>query len=125
MISGGSDAVRHMGVIAHLHICVGSARCSSYYDGHMPEPLTVGRAMVRYPRFFCIPVRLRVSAGQKHQSKQTMSERQSFTFFKRLLIVLAVSFSSLTGYCALDLTTLGLDFDLKNIKSGEFGSVEI
>lgn len=49
-----------------------------------------------------------------------MPERQSFTFFKRLLIVLAVSFSSLTGYCALDLTTLGLDFDLKNIKSGEF-----
>ena len=55
MISGGSDAVRHIGVIAHLHICVGSARCSSYYDGHMPEPQDVGRAMVRYPRFFVYP----------------------------------------------------------------------
>ena len=55
MISGVSDAVRHIGVIAHLHICVGSARCSSYYDGHMPEPQDVGRAMVRDPRFFVYP----------------------------------------------------------------------
>ena len=33
-----------------LHICVGSAHCSSYYDGHMPEPQDVGRAMIRHPR---------------------------------------------------------------------------
>lgn len=76
MISGGSDAVRHMGVIAHLHICVGSARCSSYYDGHMPEPLTVGRAMVRYPRFFCIPVRPRVSVG--HKRTKTYMPQKTF-----------------------------------------------
>lgn len=50
-ISGGSDAVRHRWVIAILHICVGSAHCSSFYDGHMPEPQEVGRAKVRYPRF--------------------------------------------------------------------------
>lgn len=48
------DAVRHYRAIASLHIRVGSARCSSDKDGHMPEPQLVGRAMVRYPRFFYI-----------------------------------------------------------------------
>ena len=31
-------AVRYGLLSVYLHICVGSAHCSSYNDGHMPEP---------------------------------------------------------------------------------------
>lgn len=53
-------------VVGAIHICVGSARCSSDKDGYMPEPQKVGRAMVRFPRFFFI---------HKHSEDGTAEER--------------------------------------------------
>lgn len=52
VITNWCEIPRGMQHQIRLHICVGSARCSSYEDGHMPEPRLVGRATVRYPRFF-------------------------------------------------------------------------